>query len=87
MSSPNSDLKTAYQGLARAFEDLNLEQELVLKLRANRKDTNDAGAAFRKMRQALEAYEEDRRQPAARLVHESRLQDAHGRKPCARDSG
>jgi hypothetical protein len=58
----NSDLKNAYQRLARAFEDLDLQQELVLKLRTDRHDTNDAEAAFRTMRRPLETYEEDRRE-------------------------
>jgi hypothetical protein len=62
MAFPNSDLKNAYQRLARAFEHLDRQQELILKLRAGRHDTNDAEATFRTMRRTLETYEEDRRQ-------------------------
>jgi hypothetical protein len=62
MSFPNSDLKNAYQRLARALEQLDRQQELILKLRVDRHDTNDAEAVFRTMRRTLEAYEEERRQ-------------------------
>jgi hypothetical protein len=62
MSFPNSDLKNAYQRLARALEQLDRQQELILKLRVDQHDTNDAEAVFRTMRRTLEAYEEERRQ-------------------------
>jgi hypothetical protein len=62
MAFPNSDLKNAYQRLARAFEHLDRQQEVILKLRADRQDTNNAEAVFRIMRRTLESYEEDRRQ-------------------------
>ena len=62
MALPNSDLKNAYQRLARAFEELDRQQELILNLRSDRRDTNDAEAVFRTMRRTLETYEEDRRQ-------------------------
>ena len=62
MSFPNSDLKNAYQRLARALEQLDRQQELILKLRVDRHDTNDAEAVFRTMRRTLEVYEEERRQ-------------------------
>jgi hypothetical protein len=62
MSFPNSHLKNAYQRLARALEQLDRQQELILKLRVDRHDTNDAEAVFRTMRRTLEAYEEERRQ-------------------------
>jgi hypothetical protein len=62
MSLPNSDLKNAYERLARAFEQLDRQHELILNLRADRRDTNDAEAVFRTMRRTLESYEEDRRQ-------------------------
>lgn len=54
MAFSSSDLKNAYQRLARAFEVLDLQQELILKLRTDRHDTNNAEAAFRTMRRALE---------------------------------
>jgi hypothetical protein len=62
MSFPNSDLKNAYQRLARALEQLDRQQEVILNLRSGRRDTNDAEAVFRTMRRTLENYEEDRRQ-------------------------
>jgi hypothetical protein len=62
MSFPNSDLKNAYQRLARALEQLDRQQEVILKLRLDRHDTNDAEAVFRGMRRTLETYEEERRQ-------------------------
>ena len=62
MSFPNSDLKNAYQRLARAFEQLDRQQELILNLRSDRGDTNGAEAVFKTMRRTLEAYEEERRQ-------------------------
>jgi hypothetical protein len=62
MSSPNCDLKNAYERLARAFEQLDRQHELILNLRADWRDTNDAEAVFRTMRRTLEIYEEDRRQ-------------------------
>jgi hypothetical protein len=60
MSLPNSDLKNAYQRLARAFEQLDRQQELILNLRSDRRDTNGAEAVFRTMRRTLEACEEER---------------------------
>jgi hypothetical protein len=62
MSLPNSDLKNAYERLARAFEQLDRQQELILNLRADRRNTNDAEAVFKTMRRTLETYEEERRQ-------------------------
>jgi hypothetical protein len=62
MSFPNSDLKNAYQRLASALEQLDRQQELILNLRSDRRDTNNAEAVFRTMRRTLETYEEDRRQ-------------------------
>ena len=62
MSFPNSDLKNAYQRLARAFEQLDRQQELILNLRSDRRDTNGAEAVFRTMRRTLEVYEQERRQ-------------------------
>jgi hypothetical protein len=49
----NSDLKDAYEGFARAVEHLDQQHELILKLRANRRDTHDAEVDFRTMRRTL----------------------------------
>ena len=43
-------------------KQLDRQQGLILKLRVDRHDTNDAEAVFRTMRRTLEAYEEERRQ-------------------------
>jgi hypothetical protein len=49
----NSDLKDAYEGFARAVERLDQQHELILKLRADRRDTHDAEVDFRTMRRTL----------------------------------
>ena len=78
MSLPNSDLKNAYERLARAFEQLDRQQELILNLRADRRDTNDAEAVFKTMRRTLETYEEERRQIEDEVI-DAKASTAFGR--------
>lgn len=49
----SSDLKDAYEGFARAVEHLDQQHELILKLRADRRDTHDAELGFRAVRRTL----------------------------------
>ena len=49
----SSDLKDAYEGFARAVEHLDRQHELILKLRADRRDTHDAEVDFGTMRRTL----------------------------------
>jgi hypothetical protein len=49
----SSDLKDAYEGFARAVEQLDQQHGLILKLRADRRDTHDAEVDFRTMRRTL----------------------------------
>jgi len=49
----SSDLKDAYEGFARAFEQLDQQHGLILKLRADRRDTHHAEVDFRTMRRTL----------------------------------
>jgi hypothetical protein len=49
----SSDLKDAYEGFARAVEQLDHQHELILKLRADRRDTHDAEVDFGTMRRTL----------------------------------
>ena len=48
-----SDLNDAYEGFERAVDLLDQQHELILKLRADRRDTHDAEVDFRTMRRTL----------------------------------
>jgi hypothetical protein len=49
----NSDLNDAYEGFERAVELLDQQHDLILKLRADRRDTHDAEVNFGTMRRTL----------------------------------
>ena len=48
-----SDLNDAYEGFGRAAELLDQQHDLILKLRADRRDTHDAEVNFGTMRRTL----------------------------------
>lgn len=56
-----SDLSTVRRRLARASECLELQQELIQKLRAGRQDTSHAEIVFRRLRRTLQACDDARR--------------------------
>ena len=60
MPFPNSDLKNAYQGLARAFEVLDLQQETYSEI-ADRPARHEQ-CRSRLQDHATETHEEDRRE-------------------------
>ena len=64
----NTELTNAKQRVASAHERLGLQRVRFRTLRAGGRDTNRAKAAFRTMRQTMEASEEDRFQIEAELV-------------------
>ena len=49
----NSDVNDAYEGFERAVECLDQQHELILRLRADHRDTHDAEVDFRTMRRTL----------------------------------
>jgi hypothetical protein len=76
MSFPNSDLTNANQRVAQARERLDLQQDRIRKLRADRHDTNDAEAVSRIMRRTLKTLERRRHQIEDALVGAAKVRNS-----------
>lgn len=73
MIFPSSDLADANQHVSEARSRLELQRELILKLRTSRHDTNDAEAVFRSLRRTLETFQARRRRIEDKLVRIGRV--------------
>lgn len=73
MTFPSSDLADANRRVNEARDRLELQRELILKLRTSRHDTNDAEAVFRTLRRTLETFQARQRRIEDKLVRIGRV--------------
>jgi hypothetical protein len=78
MTFPSSDLTEAYRLVHEARDRLELQRQLVLKLRTRRRDTNDAEAVFRTLRRAFETSQARQRRIEDKLVRIGRVRMDQG---------
>jgi hypothetical protein len=78
MTFPSSDLTDAYRLVHETRDRLELQRQLILKLRTSRRDTNDAEAVFRTLRRTLETFQERRRHIEDKLVRIGRVRMDQG---------
>ena len=78
MTFTDSALADANRRVFEARERLELQRELVLKMRRNRQDTNDAVAVFRTLQRALETSRVFRHKVEVEAVRAGRVRTNQG---------